>query len=150
MWSGFIWLSQGTRIGLSWTRQWKLSHSRKWWHIFFDWLNRHSLRHLNSSGRALLAACFLLVSRVAYSSTQKMEEIFSCETSGDFHRATRRYIPEDRALHNHRGDNLNSNYRYLISELTRLEMMVCLLLITPHNDAADGLCLTTSVRWSQK
>jgi hypothetical protein len=30
------------------------------------------------------------------------------KTSVDFHRTTRRYIPEDRTLHNHRYKNLKS------------------------------------------
>jgi hypothetical protein len=38
----------------------------------------------------------LLVSCLTYSSTLKMEEICFSETSVDFQRTTRRYIPEDR------------------------------------------------------
>jgi hypothetical protein len=37
-----------------------------------------------------------------------MEITYSPETSVDFQRATRRYIAEDRTLHNHRSDNLKS------------------------------------------
>jgi hypothetical protein len=37
-----------------------------------------------------------------------MEETFSSETFVDFQRTTRRYIPEDRTLHNHRCENLTS------------------------------------------
>jgi hypothetical protein len=44
----------------------------------------------------LLATYFTLVSRLAYSSTLKMEATCSSVTSVDFQRATRRYIPEDR------------------------------------------------------
>jgi hypothetical protein len=33
------------------------------------------------------------------------------ETSVDFERITRRYIPEDRTLHNHRCENLKSHFR---------------------------------------
>jgi organic hydroperoxide reductase OsmC/OhrA len=40
---------------------------------------------------ALLAACFIL----AFSSSLKMEATRSSETSGDFQRTTRRYIPVD-------------------------------------------------------
>jgi hypothetical protein len=40
--------------------------------------------------------------------TLKMEAICSSETSGDFQRTTRPYIPEDSALHNHRCENLRS------------------------------------------
>jgi hypothetical protein len=44
----------------------------------------------------------------AYSSTLKLEAICSSETSVDFQRTTRRYIPKDRTLHNHRYENLKS------------------------------------------
>jgi hypothetical protein len=39
---------------------------------------------------------FVLVAYLAYSSTLKIEAIFSSETLVDLHRATRRYIPQDR------------------------------------------------------
>jgi hypothetical protein len=54
---------------------------------------------------ALLAACFTLVSCLGYYSTMKMEATCSSETSVDFQPTTRRYIPEDRTLHNHRCEN---------------------------------------------
>jgi hypothetical protein len=41
-------------------------------------------------------------------STLKMEAIFSSETSVDPQQTTRRYIPEDGTLHNHRCENLKS------------------------------------------
>jgi hypothetical protein len=47
---------------------------------------------------ALLAACFMIVSCLAYSSILKMEAICSSETLVDFHPTTRRYIPEDITL----------------------------------------------------
>jgi hypothetical protein len=37
-----------------------------------------------------------------------MEAVCSPETSVDFYRTTRRYIPEDCTLHNHRCENLKS------------------------------------------
>jgi hypothetical protein len=43
-----------------------------------------------------------------YSSTLRIEATCSPETSVDFQRTTRRYIPEDRTLHNHRCENLKS------------------------------------------
>jgi hypothetical protein len=52
----------------------------------------------------LLSRWFLL----AYSSTLKMKAICSSEELVDLHRTTRRYIPEDRTLHNHRCENLKS------------------------------------------
>jgi hypothetical protein len=49
-----------------------------------------------SQARALFATFFTLVSFVAYSSTSQMEATCCSETSVDFKRAARRYIPEDR------------------------------------------------------
>jgi hypothetical protein len=40
-----------------------------------------------------------MLSRLAYSSAMKMEATCSSETSVDFRRTTRRYIPEDRTVH---------------------------------------------------
>jgi hypothetical protein len=57
---------------------------------------------------SLIATCFTLVSFFAYSSTLNMEPTFSSETTVDFQRPTRRYILEDRTLHNHRCENLRS------------------------------------------
>jgi hypothetical protein len=47
-----------------------------------------------------LAARFMLVSYLAYSSTLKMEAVCSSEMLVDFHQATWHYIPEDRILPN--------------------------------------------------
>jgi hypothetical protein len=46
-----------------------------------------------------LPPAFMLVSCMAYSSTLKIEVICSSETSVDFQRTTRRYIPEGSTLH---------------------------------------------------
>jgi uncharacterized membrane protein YciS (DUF1049 family) len=56
----------------------------------------------------LLAICFHAGFLLSLFFTLKMEAIFSSETSVDFHQTTRRYIPEDGTLHNHRCDNLKS------------------------------------------
>jgi hypothetical protein len=53
-----------------------------------------------------LATC-LLAGLLNYS-TLKMEAIRSSETSGAIQRTTRRHIPEDDTLHNHRCENLKS------------------------------------------
>jgi hypothetical protein len=50
----------------------------------------------------------MLVSCSAYSSTLKREVTCSSETSVDFQRTTRRYIPEDIIFHNHRCEGLKS------------------------------------------
>jgi hypothetical protein len=57
---------------------------------------------------ALLTTWFRAGFCVAYSSTLKMEATYSSETSVDFQRTIRRYITEDRTVHNHRCDNLKS------------------------------------------
>jgi hypothetical protein len=49
-----------------------------------------------------------VASRKAYFSTLKMEVIYFSEMSVDFPRTTRRYIPEEGTLHNHRCENLKS------------------------------------------
>jgi succinylglutamate desuccinylase len=53
-------------------------------------------RHLHFQGY-LLRGDFLLT----YLSFLKMEATYSSEISVDFHRATRRYIPENTTLHSH-------------------------------------------------
>jgi hypothetical protein len=57
---------------------------------------------------ALLAACFMLVSCLAYSSALKLEATWFSETLVEFQRTTCRYIPEDRILHSHGCENLKS------------------------------------------
>jgi hypothetical protein len=44
------------------------------------------------------AICYMLVSCLAYSSTLKIEATCYSETSVDFQRIARRYIPEDGSL----------------------------------------------------
>jgi hypothetical protein len=63
--------------------------------------------HIEES--ALLATCITLVSCLTYSSTMKIVETCSSETSINFQRSTRCYIPEDRILHNNSSENLKSH-----------------------------------------
>jgi hypothetical protein len=49
----------------------------------------------------LLTSCFTLVSCLAYSSTLEIEGTCSYETSVAFQRTARRYVPENRTLHDH-------------------------------------------------
>jgi hypothetical protein len=76
---------------------------------------------------------------LADSSTLKMEVTYSSETSVDFQRTTRRYIPEERTLHNHRCENLNnvnvSPYILLhavctVGVMLKLHKSLCVLI--PH------------------
>jgi hypothetical protein len=68
------------------------------------------------------SACRLLetnsVSEENATATLKMKAIFSSETSNDFHRATRRYVPEDRIFTIPSGKTSNStrhwNYKAII------------------------------------
>jgi hypothetical protein len=65
---------------------------------------------------SLPPAC-LLVSWWTVSWTLKMEAICSSETSVGTQRITRRYIPEDGTIHNHRCENLKSyNLEILIKK----------------------------------
>jgi hypothetical protein len=52
------------------------------------------------------------VKQIASRDQLEMEETCYSETSVDIQRTTRRYIPEDRTLHNHRCENLNSYMYY--------------------------------------
>jgi hypothetical protein len=90
---------------------------------------------LSSDGRALLAPAFTLVSCLAYSSTLKMEATCSSSTSVVFQRTVpachlrsrwflawlilrpwrwRRYIPDDRTLHNHDCESPSSYIVYKV------------------------------------
>jgi hypothetical protein len=69
----------------------------------------HSLyHHSRRISRASLLLAFMLVSCLAYSLTLKVETIRSSETSIDFQRTERRYIPDDSTLYNHRCEYLKS------------------------------------------
>jgi hypothetical protein len=52
------------------------------------------------SSETPFAACFRLASYLASSSSLNIQVICSSETSADFHRTTRCYIPDDRTLIN--------------------------------------------------
>jgi hypothetical protein len=52
--------------------------------------------------------------QLTYSSNLNMEATYSSETSADFQGSTRHNIPEDRTLHNHRCENLNSHKLFFI------------------------------------
>jgi hypothetical protein len=70
--------------------------------------------------KIFLAACFMVVSYLAYSSCLKMEAIFFSETPVDFRQTTPRSIPEDtnRTLHKVLFENSNS-----YSTLSRLRQL---------------------------
>jgi hypothetical protein len=57
-------------------------------------------RRINRARTLGFAACFILVSRLAYSSTFTIEEIYFSETSVDFQGTTWCYILEDKTLQN--------------------------------------------------
>jgi hypothetical protein len=64
------------------------------------------------------------VSCLAYSSNLKLESICFSETSVDFQRTTRHYIPEDRLLHNYRCANLEA-YAFPWSSDKKLIWYIC-------------------------
>jgi hypothetical protein len=65
--------------------------------------------------RTRVAACCMLVFCLAYSSTLKMEVTYSSGTSLTFQRTIRRYISEDRIIHNHICENPKSCTEYYCS-----------------------------------
>jgi hypothetical protein len=64
--------------------------------------------YMKMSGRGIPPATRLLVGLLDFSSTLKMEALCSSETPIATQRTTRRHIPEDDTLHNHRCENLKS------------------------------------------
>jgi hypothetical protein len=67
----------------------------------------------------ILAACFMIVSCVAYSSTVKTEAICSFETSVHFHRSVRSYIADDTTLHD--TEVVQTCYKFSPSFVEKLE-----------------------------
>jgi hypothetical protein len=65
----------------------------------------------------LLTACFMLISRLAYS-TLIMEVACSSEPLVDFQRTTRDGIPEDSTLHKHRCNGVDYVYTLHKEETT--------------------------------
>jgi hypothetical protein len=63
--------------------------------------------------KALLATCFHIAFFFGLFFVLKIEGTCSFEMSAGFQRTTRRYNPEDRALHNHSCENLKSYDTYL-------------------------------------
>jgi hypothetical protein len=89
----FVWLFFGCRIWGSHSGCWDITRCSP------VKINRHfgGINRLHLQGRiATQAAYLMLVSWLAYSPTLQMEALFFSETSADFHRNTRCYIPEDR------------------------------------------------------
>jgi hypothetical protein len=81
----------------------------------------------------LLATSFMLLSCLVYYFTLKMKATCSCEMSVDFQR---RYIPEDRTLHNHLCDNFKSYilYIFFIFEVfTTINIKIIFCDVTPCN-----------------
>jgi hypothetical protein len=100
--------------------------------------------------------CFTLISFLVYSSTLKMESIYSFETWLDFHRTTRNYISEDRIISNHRCENLKS-YIINILHASSFLLVVCFgLLFDPEDGDSTSLrnvitflsdCTVSHTRW---
>jgi hypothetical protein len=59
---------------------------------------RRNISLPSSGSKCLFSTSFMLVSSFANSSTRKMEPICSFESSAEFQRNTRHYIPEDGTL----------------------------------------------------
>jgi hypothetical protein len=83
--------------------------------------------------RTCLPPACLLVFAELISSTLKMWAICSSETSVESRRTTRRHIPEDDTLHNHRCENLKS---YIVISYCK------------SNDRIIGKCYTHALKLS--
>jgi hypothetical protein len=77
---------------------WSEQHTELCW--FIAWRTPPEIKCLTYL-TAPLAACFVLVSCLAYALILKTDVTSSCETSVDFQQATQHYVPEGRTLHNH-------------------------------------------------
>jgi hypothetical protein len=75
-------------------------------------------RRVSKKQGARRAACLLLVSCFAYTSTLKMEAICSSESSIDSNQTTRCYIPECRNFHSQSCENLKSSNFILYFEIS--------------------------------
>jgi hypothetical protein len=72
-------------------------------------LHLHDQKISQARNQLCLPSDFMLVSYLAYSLTLKMEATSSSEMWADFQQQTTwRYIPEDKTLHNHCCENLES------------------------------------------
>jgi hypothetical protein len=76
--------------------------------------------------RRIVQHC-LLAGLLNYSSTLKMEAMRSSETSGTTQRTTRRHIPEEDTLQNHRCENLKSYIINRIIFLNNINRLVCVI-----------------------
>jgi hypothetical protein len=78
-------------------------------HCIWGWVGPWATSDVSTKKLAiLLATCLLAGFAEMFSSTLKMEAICSSETSVSSQQTTRRHIPEDDTLHNHRCENLKS------------------------------------------
>jgi hypothetical protein len=76
-----------------------------------------------------------------------MEAIYFYETSVDFQQTTRRYIPEDGTLHNHRFENLKS-YTLCIIKASRLIQFMKIILAYYDSDAKPYTHSASKIRFS--
>jgi hypothetical protein len=74
----------------------------------------------------------------------KIEAICFCETSVDLHLTTRRYIPEDRTLHNHRFEILKSHI-FILSLLHLSDLLIPSVFLLLYHDLLVH-CLKTVFR----
>jgi hypothetical protein len=91
--------------------------------LFIFKLKKSQARHQHE----LLATCLMLVSCLAYTLMMKMVEACCSKTQDDFQRITRRYVPEDRTLHNHTCENLTT-YTVLLLFMTLQDLLEVLIL----------------------
>jgi hypothetical protein len=102
-----------------------------------------------------LPPAFKLVSCSAYSSTVKMETISSSETSVDFKRTTRRYVPQDSTLHDHRCENLKSCIHKVFNiflpnpKVVRLSNSLNFIKDVNYPAFLVEICVLSVIRWKK-
>jgi hypothetical protein len=96
------------------------------------WMTAQSFRILQS----LLSTCLTLVSCETYPSNLKMEATRFSETSVNFQRTTRCYIPEDRTLHIHHCENIK--YSTILDLGTRWRWVVSFTLRSYYSPVSIG------------
>jgi hypothetical protein len=122
------WHLLGPVVTVSFTSTESHSHAKWMLHFLSSSNTEENNRNVHVSAWSwILATCVVLVSF-----TLKLEATCSHETAVDFQQTTRRYIPEDKTVHNHRCENLIpylfnnvAQFRLLLEEITKNYCVDC-------------------------
>jgi hypothetical protein len=111
-----------------------------------DWvrMTKETCHRTAGLGRTLFVACFMLVTCLAFSSTLKMQAIYSSETIADLQRTTWHYIPGDWMLLRHRSENLKT-YTVLVLRFFKVKPSYTRLVCSAHCYKISFHCKRESV-----